>query len=116
MTQLYQVGETEFAEVSDLQSDSNPRHSRGQPVLAGIYRLHETHGIPLEIILAYLAEHKIIPSFLDYYWEAEAAGMKHSRILAKLKEAMLDTYSPDYITEVINRLEKVRKINERTST
>ena len=64
----------------------------GGLVVAGVYRFVETHGVPLDVTLERLREHGMTPDWWDVYREAEAAGMKRARILAKVGVAALDVY------------------------
>ena len=73
----------------------------GKNVVAGVYKVFETHGLPLDILLSILAEKNSVPCWMSAHREALAAGMKHERILAKLEEALSDAYGPEFRDHVI---------------
>lgn len=74
---LYQVGVTED----------------GMKVYAGVYNFYSECGLPLDVLLNLSIEQKWVPCWTSFYLEAEAAGMKHDRIIAKIEEAILDSYN-----------------------
>lgn len=78
----------------------------GVPVLAGVYRFFETHGLPLDVVLTVLRERGALPCWCSFYREAAAAGMKHERIISKLDEAIADAYGPAFRDVVIDKLRK----------
>lgn len=76
-------------------------------VVSGIYRLYETHGMPLDILLGLLRTQGIIPCWISFVREAVCAGMKRDRILAKLDEALSDVYSSAFRDAVMQRLRQL---------
>lgn len=82
--------------------------TEGKPVISGVYRAFETHGLPLDLLLEQLNEKGLVPSWPDFYVEALSAGMKHERILSKLEPALLDVYGRDFKNEVIRRLNALK--------
>ncbi len=86
--------------------------TEGKPVVAGIYRFCETVGLPLVDALFVLDQQGQVPCWESYYKEALDAGMKHARILSRLKEAMADTYSPEFLGVVIERLDDVETASQ----
>lgn len=76
-------------------------------VIAGVYSFYETEGLPLDIILDLFIKKNAIPDWIDFYNCAIKSGMKHSRIISKLYEAISDTYGSQcakYITEILDRM------------
>lgn len=59
----------------------------GRHVVSGVYRLCETVGFPLDILIEELWARGIVPSWEHYWEEASAAGMKPRTIGARIKEA-----------------------------
>ena len=86
------------------------RTKNGTPVFAGVYKFFETHGMPLDELLQVLKSRDQLPSWLHFYDEAVAAGMKHGRILARLDPAICDVYGPEFRDVVIKRLSKERPV------
>ena len=80
----------------------------GKPVVAGVYRFFETHGIPLGDLLGLLNDRGCVPDWLSLYDEALAAGMKRDRILSKIEEASCDGYGADFTAQVMKRLRLLR--------
>lgn len=80
----------------------------GLEVVEGVYRYFETHGIPLDILFSVLRERNKVPSWLQFYDEAKAAGMKHDRILSKLDPAITDVYGSDFKKVVLEKLNQLR--------
>lgn len=79
----------------------------GKIVVSGIYRFHETRGLPLEVILAKLHENNIVIDWESFLRESLDAGMKKERALSKLRYAMADTFAPHYIDAVMSRLSAI---------
>ncbi len=77
----------------------------GKPVLSGVFQFHETHGLPLNIILSIFQEKNWMPDWIDFYNSATKAGMKHKRILSKLSEAIVDSFGKEWEKAIISRLE-----------
>jgi hypothetical protein len=76
----------------------------GRTVVRGVYRLYETEGLPLDVILDALIAHNAIPDWTAFVVEAELAGMKLDRILSKLDAAIVDTYGSAMRDVVVRRL------------
>lgn len=81
-------------------------------VFSGVFKFFETHGMPLDELLQLLKERNHLPSWLHFYDEARAAGMKHDRILSKLDPAISDVYGPKYRDAVLGRLSTLRTPNK----
>jgi hypothetical protein len=78
----------------------------GRTVVRGVYRLYETEGLPLDVILDSLMAHDSIPDWTAFVVEAELAGMKRDRILSKLDAAIVDTYGSTMRDMVLQRLSR----------
>ena len=81
----------------------------GKLVLAGLFRVYETEGLALDIILSACQQNNAVPSWIDLYIEMISAGMKHTRILSKLEEAICDSYGKEWSDLVISRLDQMFK-------
>lgn len=82
----------------------------GRSVVAGVYRVVETHGTPLEDVLDRIRSFGHLPCWLSYYREAIAAGMKHDRILARLDPAIVDSFGVEMRDHVIATLERIHTL------
>lgn len=76
----------------------------GKPVVSGIFKMFETHGIPLDVLIGIVSDRGFVPCWRSFYKDARAAGMKHDRILSKLSEALSDAHGAVYRDEVLKRL------------
>ena len=81
----------------------------GKTVYAGVYKFYETHGLPIDIILEALRDKNAIPCWVSFHREARMAGMKHTRILSKLDEALSDVYGPEFRDHVIKILRLIHE-------
>lgn len=86
------------------------RTEQGTPVVAGVFRFFETHGLPLDTVLSVLRERGALPCWPSFFREARAAGMKPERIISKLEEAIADAYGAPFRDVVIRRLERMREL------
>ncbi len=80
-----------------------------KPVYAGVYKLYETHGLPLDIILSSFKDKGWVPDWIDLYLTAISAGMGHARILSKLEESISDSFGKEMADHVISRLKEIFK-------
>lgn len=80
-----------------------------EPVVAGIWSMYETHGLPLDIIFDICIRRKFIPDWIALYKDMRNSGMKHDRILSKLQEAINDSYGREHCEVVISKLEEIFK-------
>lgn len=78
--------------------------SDNKKVISGIYKIFESHGIPLDIIFSILKEKNVIPDWIDFYRSARKVGMSHDRIISKLEEAINDSYGKEFGIQVIYNL------------
>ncbi len=81
----------------------------GKPVVSGVYRVFETHGLPLEVLLQGLQDKGVVPCWMSLYREASAAGVPHERILSKLDQAVSDSYGKDFRDNVIRSLQRLHE-------
>jgi hypothetical protein len=78
----------------------------GKDVMKGVYEFHDTHGMPLPFLLSVLKENNAIPDWIDVYQRATQNGMKHERILSKLKDPIEDSYGVSFAEHVLNKLDE----------
>jgi len=79
----------------------------GKLVVAGIYRLYETHGIPFAVLFEALDQNKAIPSWVHYLREAQAAGVKLDRAIGKIEDALSDVWGREFREVVTRQLHRV---------
>jgi hypothetical protein len=83
--------------------------SGDKPVMSGIYKFYETHGLPLDVIFSLFIEKGYVPDWIDLYKSAKNAGMKHDRIISKLEESISDSYGKEFCEKVISVLDSIFK-------
>jgi alanyl-tRNA synthetase len=77
----------------------------GRVVVSGVYRFYETHGIPLDVLLESMQAKSLLPDWLAFLREAQAAGMKKERVLSMLDAAVSDVYGGAFRDHVLRRLQ-----------
>ncbi len=84
-------------------------------VVSGTYDFHETCGFPLEMLFAYLSDRNIVPDWVDFYKCAARNGMKHDRILSKIKDPIEDAYGVDFAKVVCDTLTELFIVTTKTT-
>lgn len=84
----------------------------GKIVVAGLFRLYETEGIPLDVIFQTTQAKDMVPCWISFYLEAKNAGMSHNHILAKLESAIADSYGDAWSKVVIRTLECLHSLDK----
>lgn len=79
----------------------------GRAVIAGIFSLVGTHGVPLEIVLYKLKNEGLVADWVDYIKSALADGHNLGTIKARISAAVGDVYGSSYKKQVEFRLEKI---------
>lgn len=71
------------------------RTEDGRDVFGGVYRFHETTGLPLAVVFDAVRASGGIVAVDAFMTEARAAGMTGSRAASKLREAVIDSLGPE---------------------
>lgn len=79
-------------QISGLTAD----HKR---VVSGTYKFCGTYGLPIDMLVDYLRDHKIVIDWVDFITEALHEGMKITTLRAKL-----ECFMPE---EFIKRFDKL---------
>lgn len=82
------------------------RDPDGRVVVGNVYQFTETYGLPLGILLDTIIKKDLVVSWIHYYDDATAAGIKHDRIVSRVSEALLDALGHDERTVILDRLER----------
>lgn len=77
----------------------------GIDVIGGVFKMVDTYGIPLEIILIKFKEDGLLVDWCDFIDNALNSNWKISSALTKIEMAVSDIYGRDYSKEVILRLQ-----------
>lgn len=80
------------------------RSSDGRLVVRGIYRMHETTGTPIDVILEGIRRRGMLPDWQSFVVEAVEAGMSLKRAIGKLEAAVADVFGPEMQAVVVERL------------
>jgi hypothetical protein len=78
-----------------------------QPVMAGVFSLVGTHGVPLEVILHRFRDEGLVMDWADYVAVAITDGHKPRTIKARIGAAVGDVYGSAYREQVEARLERL---------
>lgn len=80
--------------------------SDGQFVVAGVFKMYDTIGLPLDILFCECAKDKIMPSWNHFYEEATKSGWKHKTIISRLSETIFEAWGKEFRDTVIDRLQQ----------
>ena len=69
-----------------------------------MFRVHETHGIPLEMILTFMEEHDMIIDWIDFFDESLKCNWNVKTTVNKIEVSLFDSHGKEYSNEVIKRL------------
>jgi len=75
-----------------------------KPVMADVFPLVGTHGVPLEIILDFFKEREMVMDWPDYIRGALKDGHNPRTIKARITSAVGDVYGASYRDAVEERL------------
>ena len=78
----------------------------GQLVLAGVFKLTGTHGIPLEVVLQGCQARGWLVSWPHYVAEAQRDGAKIRTIRARVLASVGEVYGPQYVRDLEARWEE----------
>lgn len=76
----------------------------GKFVVEGMFRLVDTHGIPLEVVVDVINDHGLVPSWTDFYDRSIKAGWNPTSTYQKLVMVVGDVYGPEYRVEWERRM------------
>lgn len=75
----------------------------------GVFRMFDTIGLPLDIILDQLHERDLVVSWKHFFRDALKAGWTLKTTMNRVTIAVRDAYLPDYADEVVKRLELLKE-------
>jgi hypothetical protein len=79
----------------------------GKKIVTGVYEFHETYGMPLSDLFLYLKNINLIPDWIDIYKWGRKNGMKHARIISKIKDPIEDSYGKSFADNVCRVLDTI---------
>lgn len=81
----------------------------GKLVVGGVYDFHQNLGMPLDFLFAQLKELGIVPDWIDFYQMAIHNGMRHDRIITKIRDPIEDAWSVAFANKVCDVLDEIYK-------
>ena len=75
-------------------------------VVGNVFRLSDTHGLPLETILDFFESRGIVIDWIEYYHDCINAGWKDKTIIQKIEYPLQDVYGHKHSDEVMQRLKE----------
>ena len=77
----------------------------GKSVIGGVYEFHETYGMPLQALFSWLADRNMVPDWIDFYHWANNNGMRHERIISKIRDPLEDAWGVDFANAICDTLD-----------
>lgn len=68
----------------------------GRQVVGGVFKLFDTFGIPLDMVLMNLEDHGLVVDWPDFIEAALIQGWKMKTVVSRLGEAIPDVHGPLY--------------------
>lgn len=72
--------------------------------MGGVFKLNDTHGLPLEITLDKLRDNNMIPDWIEFWQHAMKAGWTEERTWIMMTSAIGDVYGPEFREEWESRM------------
>lgn len=76
----------------------------GKTVVAGVFTLMSTHGLPLEFILEELKSRGLVTDWVDFVVKARADGWKDRTIVTRVEAAVGDVFGATYRKGFMDRM------------
>ena len=64
----------------------------GKRVMSGIFKVYNTIGLPLDVIVEALDQTGCVVDWEDFYVEARRCKMSHEAIMVRMEDAMSDVF------------------------
>jgi hypothetical protein len=78
----------------------------GRIVVGNVFKLSDTHGVPLEIILDVFERKGIVIDWIEYTKDCIKSGWKLDTIIRKVEYPLADVHGNEYANEVITRIKQ----------
>ena len=73
--------------------------------MRGLFKLVDTHGIPLDLVIEQFGKSNMVIDWIDFLESANKCGWKSSTTLNKIEAALCDIKGEEYSKCVITRLQ-----------
>ena len=74
-----------------------------------IWKMHATHGLPLEIAIPMAASMDYMPTWLDILCAASDDGAIWDTLIPRLQDCAMDSYEDSIAKEICRRLEDIKQ-------
>jgi hypothetical protein len=78
--------------------------SDGSRVISGVFKLVESQGIPLDLLLDHFRKNNLIVDWVDFYNTARTFNWNIRTIMARIEESVTIAYGRDYCSNLMDRL------------
>jgi len=68
----------------------------GKTVIAGVFRMYDTCGLPLPDLFIQCEKHGLMPSSMHFVSDALTAGWKPNTVRSRLEEAIFECYGLEF--------------------
>ena len=79
----------------------------GSHVFSGVYMMHTTHGIPLDVMFGYMAERNAYPNWYNFITEAKREGANIERLVRKIDLPILDAWGRKAYNIIMNKIKEL---------
>ncbi len=79
------------------------------PVIGGLFKVYDSQGLPLEIILDALKVKGLVMDWHDFLTDAKGAGWTDKTIETRVEAALLDCHGKVYLEEWKGAYERYKK-------
>jgi hypothetical protein len=79
----------------------------GKPVAAGLFKLFDSQGIPLDVLFVTCQENGIVPDWIAFCEEVYQQGWTDKALIRRLDPVLADIYGPEYRDVVMGRLKLI---------
>jgi hypothetical protein len=76
----------------------------GKRVVSGVFKLFDTHGLPLDIIFKMCYDYDLVVDIPELCSSAFAGGWTKKTLINRLRPALVDIYGKDYADTVFQKL------------
>lgn len=99
-----------------MKSEISGKTKDGKIVVKNVFKLYETRGVPLDVIVKFLDSKNMLIDWIDFYEKSLKCNWKIKSTISKIEVTLLDVMGKEHSDEVITRLKyyigEQEKINE----
>ncbi len=72
-----------------------------------VFKVHESLGIPLDIILETFKRHDCVVDWLDFFYVSQDTGWSMIQAFKRIEYSLIDVYGKEYCNHVIDNLRRI---------